>query len=105
MHGSAWLNTLCVSTPVSTPLASENWNASSVLSRGMFMKVSNEWRQGGCAAEHGESFLAVREPDLSRGPFVSRRMAQPLLDRDIEAGGFPLPPRSRCNHRNKAALL
>jgi hypothetical protein len=32
-------------------------------------------------------------------------MAQRLLDRGIEAGGFPLPPRSRCNHRNKAALL
>jgi hypothetical protein len=74
----------------------------------MFMKVSNERRQDGCAAKHVEAFAAVRESDLSRsgcGPCRGRRMAHRLLDFRIKAGGFPHPPRSRCNHRNETALL
>jgi hypothetical protein len=53
---------------------------------------------------HSSPFVNLIFPGPSRD-FAGRRMAQRLLDRGIEAGGFPLPPRSRCNHRNKAALL
>ncbi|WP_164546904.1 MULTISPECIES: hypothetical protein [unclassified Variovorax] len=44
------------------------------------MKISMEWL---CAAQHGESFAAIREPDLSRIGHRARTARKPACRNGI----------------------